>query len=122
MKRNAVVELIVNIFPPAQALEVIQLWSPKDATTVLHALRTILTRGAMDDFQKGLSGALLRVRRARETLKEYSAVPVNNEKYEDNKQATQHSAWNVADEETLRFEDGSSIWNKVLEDVAIIEK
>jgi len=105
-KLDAVVEVAVNVFPPVKALETIQLSNPRRSNLLLNSLRAILTRSAMDEYQAGVSGSLLRVRRAHQALKK-KPMPTTTSN---------------ASEEIARLHVDSTIWCDVLEGVAIIEK
>ncbi len=105
-KLDAVVEVAVNVFPPVKALETIQLSNPRRSYLLLHSLRAILTRSAMDEYQAGVSGSLLRVRRAHQALKK-KPMPTTTSN---------------ASEEIARLHVDSTIWCDVLEGVAVIER
>lgn len=130
-KLNAVVEVIVTAFPPAKALEVIELCNPRGSKLMLRSLRTILTRSAMDDYRIGLSGSLLRVRRAHQALKKKTVPTIATTADNGSVMVHGHNTIgmrrgippNGAEEKSKPYFDAkSSIWCDVLEGAALIEK
>jgi hypothetical protein len=130
-KLDAVVEVIVTAFPPAKALEAIEQCNPRGSKLMLRSLRTILTRSAMDDYCVGLSGSLLRVRRAHQALKKKTVPTVATTADSGAVMVHDHIAIGISrgvpsngTEEKLKpyFDAKTSIWCDVLEGAALIEK
>ncbi len=128
-KLDAVIEVAVNVFPPVKALEMIQLCNPRRSDILLRSLRTILTRSARDEYQSGVSGSLLRVRRAHQALTKKpmstTASNANIGKNFDGEQKAPCERRRLPDnssEEIARRHADPTIWYDVLEGVAIIEK
>lgn len=118
-KLDAVYQVIVSTFPSSKALEAIQLCNPRDVKRLIEPLRRIVTKSAMEDFHAGLSGALLRVRRAREALAAQtndSSTPILGDTRSSNVFSSETRV------EPSYFDVDSSVWQKVLAGAAVIEK
>ena len=108
---DACITVISENAPPSESLQVLSEWKHTSVESPSHisALHTALIRGARQGVRKELSGALLRIQRARE---EGRRPIVEND-----------VVWNnVVDEQIEEEEKEGFIWPSVLDGTLVIAK
>mmetsp|Transcript_1042 Transcript_1042/g.1605 ORF Transcript_1042/g.1605 Transcript_1042/m.1605 type:complete len:182 (-) Transcript_1042:73-618(-) len=126
-KTEFVVDLMAKQFPPSSVLEMMYHWSPRlsSSTAIIPALRTVLTRAAVHGFRnRELSGALLRIQRARDEL-----IVDLDDSFEVQKTSQEEKLMSSSFSSTgldLMRDEGAKcrgkLWSRLLDGTAIIDK